>query len=297
MRRSRNWNSRSKSSKRTSPRSLLLQQRLPKNGPQRTKPVRKALPSHLPRESVVYTPACSCESCGGKLERLGEDVSEVLEYVPSHFKVIRHVRPKFACSACQSITQSPAPPRPIARGLAGPGLLAHVLVSKYCDHLPLYGQSEIYAREGVELERSTLADKVGQCSALLAPLVNALSRYVLSGSKLHADDTPVPVLQPGRGTTKHGRLWTYVRDDRASASTDPPAVWFAYSPDRKGVHPRMHLKDFSGVLQATSHARARPVRLSSSRASHRNAHRGRSIPSSRFVRTDETARTTSTHSH
>jgi transposase len=222
--------------------------------PERTKPTRKALPSHLPRESVVHTPVCSCQNCGGQLERLGEDVSEVLEYVPSHFKVIRHLRPKFACGACQRITQAPAPLRPIARGLAGPGLLAHVLVSKYCDHLPLYRQSEIYAREGVELERSTLADWVGQCSALLTPLANALSRYVLSGSKLHADDTPVPVLQPGRGTTKHGRVWTYVRDDRASAGTDPPAVWFAYSPDRKGVHPRTHLKDFNGVLQADGYA-------------------------------------------
>ena len=222
--------------------------------PERMKPVRKALPSHLPRESVVHTPACSCPHCGGKLERLGEDVSEVLEYVPSHFKVIRHVRPKFACGACQSITQIPAPVRPIARGLAGPGLLAHVLVSKYCDHLPLYRQSEIYARSGVELERSTLADWVGQCSALLAPLANSLNRYVLAGTKLHADDTPVPVLQPGRGTTKHGRLWTYVRDDRASANTDPPAVWFAYSPDRKGIHPRTHLKDFNGVLQADGYA-------------------------------------------
>ena len=221
---------------------------------ERTKPVRKALPSHLPRQNVVHTPACSCENCGGELERLGEDVSEVLEYVPSRFKVIRHVRPKFACSTCQRITQSAAPERPIARGLAGPSLLAHVLVSKYCDHLPLYRQSEIYARSGVELERSTLADWVGQCSALLAPLVSSLARYVLSGSKLHADDTPVPVLQPGRGTTKQGRLWTYVRDDRASASSDPPAVWFAYSPDRKGVHPRTHLKEFAGVLQADGYA-------------------------------------------
>jgi transposase len=127
-------------------------------------------------------------------------------------------------------------------------------VSKYCDHLPLYRQSEIYARSGVDLERSTLADWVGQCSALLAPLVSSVSRYVLSGSKLHADDTPVPVLQPGRGTTKQGRLWTYVRDDRCSANTDPPAVWFAYSPDRKGVHPRTHLKDFEGVLQADGYA-------------------------------------------
>lgn len=222
--------------------------------PERTKPVRKALPAHLPRESVVHTPACTCEQCGGELERLGEDVSEMLEYVPSHFKVIRHVRPKFACTRCERITQRPAPERPIARGVAGPGLLAHVLVSKYCDHLPLYRQSEIYARSGVELERSTLADWVGQCSTLLAPLAHALNRYVLSASKLHADDTPVPVLQPGRGTTKHGRLWTYVRDDRASASSDPPAVWFAYSPDRKGIHPRTHLKNFTGVLQADGYA-------------------------------------------
>ena len=221
---------------------------------ERAKPVRKALPPQLPREDVVHTPACNCERCGGELERLGEDVSEVLEYVPSHFKVIRHVRPKFACAKCRSITQSPASDRPIARGMAGPGLLAHVLVSKYCDHLPLYRQSEIYARSGVDLERSTLADWVGQCSALLTPLADALNRYVLAGSKLHADDTPVPVLQPGRGTTKHGRLWTYVRDDRASASSDPPAVWFAYSPDRKGIHPHTHLKHFRGVLQADGYA-------------------------------------------
>jgi transposase len=221
---------------------------------ERVKPVRKSLPAHLPRESIVHHSACHCPECGSALARLGEDVSEVLEYVPSHFKVLRHVRPKLSCPKCQSITQAPAPERVIARGMAGPALLAHVLVSKYCDHLPLYRQSEIYARSGVELERSTLADWVGQCSALLAPLVDSLSDYVLAGSKLHADDTPVPVLQPGRGTTKQGRLWTYVRDDRPAASTDPPAVWFAYSPDRKGVHPRTHLKDFKGVLQADGYA-------------------------------------------
>jgi transposase len=221
---------------------------------ERIKPVRKPLPAHLPRESVVHQGSCSCPQCGGELQRLGEDVSEVLEYVPSHFKVIRHVRPKLSCAHCQTIVQTPAPSRPIARGLAGPGLLAHVLVSKYCDHLPLYRQSEIYARAGVDLERSTLADWVGQSSALMRPLVNALSEYVLATNKLHADDTPVPVLYPGRGTTKQGRLWTYVRDDRPAASADPPAVWFAYSPDRKGVHPRTHLKDFRGILQADGYA-------------------------------------------
>lgn len=221
---------------------------------ERTKPARKPLPAHLPREIVTHQDACNCPECGGALKVLGEDVSEVLEYVPSHFKVIRHVRPKLSCAKCQRIVQAPAAQRPIARGLAGPALLAHVLVSKYCDHLPLYRQSEIYARSGVELERSTLADWVGQCSALLAPLIDSLSDYVLSAQKLHADDTPVPVLYPGRGTTKQGRLWTYVRDDRPAANLDPPAVWFAYTPDRKGVHPSRHLKDFKGILQADGYA-------------------------------------------
>jgi hypothetical protein len=138
--------------------------------------------------------------------------------------------------------------------MAGPGLLAHVLVSKYADHLPLYRQSEIYARDGVELDRSTLADWVGQCSALLAPLVEALKDHVLTGRKLHGDDTPVPVLCPGKGTTKQGRLWTYVRDERPAASSIPPAVWFAYSPDRKGRHPQDHLQKFSGTLQADGYA-------------------------------------------
>lgn len=177
-----------------------------------------------------------------------------LEYVPSHFKVIRHVRAKLSCARCQTIVQSAAPSRPIARGMAGPALLAHVLVSKYCDHLPLYRQSEIYARSGVDLERSTLADWVGQCSALLRPLIDSLSTYVLAAHKLHADDTPVPVLMPGRGTTRQGRLWSYVRDDRPAGSHDAPAVWFAYSADRKGVHPRAHLNRFKGILQADGYA-------------------------------------------
>ncbi len=161
-------------------------------------PVRKPLPEHLPREAVEHAPAASCcPDCGGALKRLGEDVAEVLEYVPEHFKVIRHVRPKLACCRCDSIVQAAAPSRPIANGLAGPGLLAHVLTAKYCDHLPLYRQSGIYARSGVELDRSTLADWVGQASALLRPLVDALNRYVLCAAKVHADDTPVPVLAPG----------------------------------------------------------------------------------------------------
>jgi transposase len=185
---------------------------------------------------------------------LGEDVSEILERVPARYKVIRIVRPKLSCASCQKIVQAPAPSRPIERGLAGPGMLAHVLVSKYCDHLPLYRQSRILARDQIDLSRSTLADWVGGASRLLQPLVNAIGRYVLATSKIHADDTPVPVLCPGRGTTKQGRLWTYVRDDRPGGSADPPAVWFRYSPDRKGERPRVHLATFTGVLQADAYA-------------------------------------------
>lgn len=168
---------------------------------EKTKPARRALPESLPRETVTHEAPCGCPACGGALRAFGEDVAEILEYVPSRFKVIRHVRPKFSCAACQQIVQAPAPGRPIARGLAGPGLLAHVLVSKYVDHLPLNPQSQIFAREGVDLDRSTLADWIGQASGLLRPLVGALQRHVLAGNKLHADDTPVPVLCPGRGTT------------------------------------------------------------------------------------------------
>jgi transposase len=188
------------------------------------------------------------------LRKLGEDISEMLEYIPASFKVIRHVRPKLCCTKCDVIVEAPAPSRPIDRGLAGPGLLAHVLVAKYADHLPLYRQSEIYAREGVELDRSTLADWVGAASHLLTPLVDQVRRHVLTATKLHADDTPVPVLAPGMGKTKTARLWTYVRDDRPAGDDAPPAVWFAYSEDRKGEHPKQHLSDFAGILQADGYA-------------------------------------------
>jgi hypothetical protein len=174
--------------------------------------------------------------------------------VPARFKVIRTVRPKLSCACCSRIVQEPAPNRPIDKGLAGPGLLAHVLVAKYADHLPLYRQSEIYAREGVELDRSTMADWVGGASRTLRPLVEALKSYVLSAEKLHGDDVPVPVLEPGTGKTKTGRLWTYVRDDRPAGSEAPSAVWFAYSPDRKGEHPVGHLKNYRGILQADGYA-------------------------------------------
>src|SRR5438128_537352 len=218
------------------------------------KPARRALPEHLPRETETHAPKQAKCDCGGELRKLGEDVSEVLEYVPDHFKVIRHVRTKLSCTKCDCIVQAAAPSRPIERGVAGPGLLAHVLVSKYADHLPLYRQSEIYARHGVELERSTLADWVGGTAQLLEPLVEALRRYAIAAGKLHADDTPVPVLAPGNGKTKTGRLWTYVRDDRPTGDQAAPAVWFAYSPDRKGEHPERHLRKFCGTLQADAYA-------------------------------------------
>jgi transposase len=216
---------------------------------------RGPLPAHLPRETETHAPKHDvCPDCGGALNGLGEDVSEILEYVPAHFKVIQIVRPKCLCTRCSRIWQEPAPNRPVERSMAGPGLLAHVLVSKYGDHLPLYRQSDIYDREGVDLSRSTLADWVGGAARTLEPLVELVQRYVRNAAKLHGDDIPVPVLSPGDGKTKTGRLWTYVRDDRPAASTEPPAVWFAYSPDRKAEHPANHLRDFRGVLQADGYA-------------------------------------------
>jgi transposase len=220
---------------------------------------RKPLPEHLPRETVTYQPEgghlrCACEGCGGALRLLGQDISEVLELVPARFKVVRHVRPKYSCGKCQTIVQAHAASRPIARGLAGPSRLAHVMVGKFADHLPLYRQSEIYAREGVQLERSTLSGMVGGASALLQPLVGAVQRHVMDAGKLHGDDTPVAVLAPGNGKTRTARLWVYVRDERPMGGKQPPAVWFQYSPDRKGEHPHSHLKDFTGILQADGYA-------------------------------------------
>jgi transposase len=221
----------------------------------KVKPSRKPPPAHLPREVVTHHPEQDgCPECGEALSNFGEDVAEILEYIPANFKVIRHVRPKFACTGCERVVEAPAPSRVIERGLAGPGLLAHVLVAKYADHCPLYRQSEIYAREGVDLARSTLAGWVGASSELLAPLVEALRKHVLSARKIHADDTPVPVLAPGNGKTRTGRLWTYVRDERPAGENTASAVWFAYSPDRKGEHPKVHLKNFKGALQADAYA-------------------------------------------
>jgi transposase len=220
------------------------------------KPRREPLPDHLPRQEVIHPApeADGCTACGGKMSALGEDVTEVLEYVPARFQVVRHIRPKLACQRCDAISQAPAPLLPVPRGRAGPGLLAHVVVSKFADHLPLYRQSQIYAREGVELSRSTLADWLGQVSWLLQPLVDRIATHVMASPKLHADDTPVPVLAPGTGKTATGRLWVYLRDNRRWRPSDKPAALFRYSPDRKGERPREHLKAFTGFVQADAYA-------------------------------------------
>src|SRR4051794_9232630 len=222
---------------------------------QRRQPVRKPLPEHLPRASVVHEPACTCPGCGGTtFSRIGQDEREVLEYVPSSFKVIRHLRPKLSCRSCETIVQAPMPSLPIERGRPGPGLIAHVLISKYCDHTPLHRQTGIYAREGVELDRATLADWVGAAVFLLAPLAEAIGRHVRAGIALHADDTPVPVLSPGLGRTKTGRLWVLVRDERPWSSPSPPAAFYRYSADRKGVHAQALLASCRGFLHADGYA-------------------------------------------
>lgn len=221
--------------------------------PLRRKP--RDFPTHLPRESIVHAPAsCGCPECGSPMRQLGEDVSEMLDYVPGYFKVLRHIRPKLACGRCAKVVQEPAPSRPIARGMAGAGLLAQVVVAKYADHTPLYRQAGIYRRAGIELDRATLASWVREAGSLLKPLADAVGRYVREALKIHTDDTPVPVLEPGRGKTRTARLWTYVRDDRPAGSRAPPAVWYQYSPDRKGERPRAHLGGYSGILQADAYS-------------------------------------------
>lgn len=217
----------------------------------RQKSARQPLPAHLPREDHVLEPSEQvCPACHGNLKPLGEDVAEQLEIIDAAFKVIRHVRRKKACARCDCIVQAPAPDRTIERGIAGPGLLAHIAVAKFADHQPLYRQAAIFERQGMTLDRSTMARWLGMCGALVRPLVEALQRYVLTADKIHTDDTPMPVLSPGNGQTKTARLWVYVRDDRHSGSTAAPAVWFAYSPNRQGQHPQTHLAHFTGVLQA-----------------------------------------------
>ena len=229
--------------------ALTARLRLPDDTPA-DKPKRKPIPDHIPRVEVELVPGgTECAQCGGKLRRLGEDVTEELEYVPGRFIVNRIVRPRMACSGCDCFTQASLPSRPIERGRPGPGLLAHVLVNKYADHLPLYRQSQIFDREGLDLDRSTLADWVGKSTALLEPLADAIGRYVLS-----ADDTPISMLAPGTGKTQTARLWTYARDERPWGGDAPPAAWYRFSGDRKGQHPKDHLARYRGWMHADGYA-------------------------------------------
>ena len=217
----------------------------------KVKPRRKPLPPNLPRNEKVLSPGEAC-ACGGKLRTLGEDVTEELEYVPGRFVVNRIIRPRMACSCCEKIVQAPLPSRPIERGRPGPGLLAHVLVNKYADHCPLYRQSGIYKREGINLDRSTLADWVGKSTSLLEPLADAIGRHVRAGQAIFADDTPLKM--QAKVKCKTARIWAYVRDERSWNSQAPPAAWYRFSTDRKGAHPADHLSHFKGWMHADGYS-------------------------------------------
>jgi len=224
--------------------------------PERPSPIR-ALPEHLPREDVVHEPAtgnCACPSCGGELRRLGLDADEQLDVAPVSWRVVRNLRPKYSCRACEAIVQAPAPVKAVARGKATFAMLAHVVVAKFDHHLPLYRQAEMMAAQGVDIDRSTLAGWAGQAAHLLDPIVQRIRDKGLEASKIHADDTPVKVLAPGTGKTSSGRLWAYVVDDRASGATSPPLVWYRFTPNRAGIHPKRELAGFAGFLQADAYS-------------------------------------------
>lgn len=212
-----------------------------------------------PRERIVLDPGDACPDCGGEVRLVGEDMSEILELISARLKVIETARPKKSCRRCEKITQTPAPSRPIPRSMAGPGLLAHILVSKFDDHLPLYRQNEIFARMGAEIPASTLVDWCGQGVRVLSPLVARIRTDVMTADRLHADDTPVRVLDRARRLeglgkgVKEGRIWTYLRDDRPWGGTAPPGIAYFFSPDRKSAHPHRHLAEFSGILQADAY--------------------------------------------
>lgn len=217
----------------------------------KAKPKRKPLPRELPRDDTVLSPGDEC-ACGGKLRTISEDVTEELEYIPGRFVVNRIIRPRMACQCCEKIVQAPLPSRPIERGRSGPGLLAHVLVSKYADHCPLYRQAGIYEREGIDLDRSTLADWVGRSTALLEPLADAIARHVRTGQAIFADDTPLKMQAKGKCAT--ARIWTYVRDERPWGGVDPPAAWYEFTVNRKGEHPTNHLANFRGWMHADGYS-------------------------------------------
>src|SRR6267378_2599755 len=219
---------------------------------QRKRPSRKPFPDHLPRERVVIAAPESCPCCGSaKLSKLGEDITETLEVIPRRWKVIQTVREKFSCRSCETITQPPAPFHVTPRGFAGPNLLAMILFEKFGQHQPLNRQSERYAREGVDLSLSTLADLVGACTTVLQPLHTLIEAHVLGAERLHGDDTHVPIL--AKGKTIKGHIWTYVRDDRPFGGRAPPAALYYASRDRRHEHPVRHLRDFAGILQADAY--------------------------------------------
>jgi transposase len=219
----------------------------------RSQAARRNFPADLPRRRIVHPAPATCPCCGGrKLSKIGEDVTETLDVVPRQWFVTEHVREKFSCRSCETITQPPAPFHAIARGFAGPSLLAMMLVEKYANHQPLNRQSEQYAREGIELSVSTMADHVGACAATLRPLHELIKAHVLAAERIHGDDTTVPVL--AKVKTRTGRIWTYVRDDRPFGGAAPPAAVFFYSPDRTSIHPEQHLAGYCGILQADAYA-------------------------------------------
>ena len=225
---------------------------------ERKRPSRKPFPEHLPRERVVIATPTICPCCGSaKLSKLGEDITETLEVIPRQWKVIQTVREKFSCRECEKITQPPAPFHVTPRGFAGPNLLAMILFEKFAQHQPLNRQSERYAREGIDLSLSTLADQVGTCTAALKPIHSLIEAHVLAAERLHGDDTTVPIL--AKGKTDTGRIWTYVRDDRPFGGLSPPAALFYASRDRRQEHPERHLKTFSGILQADAYGGYNPL--------------------------------------
>ena len=224
----------------------------------RKRPARKPFPEHLPRERILHPAPAACPCCGGvRLSKLGEDITETLEVIPRAWKVIQHVREKVSCRDCETIRQAPAPFHVVPRGWAGPNLLAMVLFEKFGQHQPLNRQAERYAREGVDLSLSTLADQVGHCAVALAPLIERLTAHVMAAGRLHGDDTTVPVLAKGKTAT--ARCWVYVRDDRPFGGEAPPAALFHYSRTRSGEHPREHLQEWSGVLQADAFSGYNPL--------------------------------------
>lgn len=219
--------------------------------PGKRKHSRAPLPDHLERRPEILSPGETCSNCGGTLRTLGEEVTQELDYIPRRFVVREIIRPRMTCSGCEAFTQAPLPSRPITRGRAGPGLLAHVLVGKYCDHLPLHRQSGIYAREKVDLHRSTLTDWVGRSTALLEPLADHIGKLARAGPTLFADDTPVKMQIGGKtGRTQTARMWSYVRDERPWCGQAPPCAWYQFSVDRKGKHPAAHLKGYTGIVHA-----------------------------------------------